>query len=296
MIQTTQLNFEINAQIENIRFSAFELINNRNCYQLEQTFGMGCDGNIASTGSFLAFEEGTTEYALMTFIESGDPSVLTDSGLWIIENPGENDISRNLCIYEPATNTAYTLGGIGLVKQKEKGNQLYLENPILDNSFHTYQLEQGNNEGGTIYFTDGGKVTKDNTTPVGVTYYDQGQYNLIDKIKKTEDLRLKGFNTPKYLAAGRIMNLGRGEFGFSIYMTQLTHDYLLNLGLYLDKSINFKANYFQYIDSKYKQLSRLHNELSLTHGQPTITNAVGELSLISGSYVVGCVIKDLDTL
>ena len=296
MSQTTQLNFDINEQQETIRFSSYDLQSQRAIYEIEQTYGLDEQGNITSTSPFKSFSEGSAEYALMAFIASADVDELNKKDLRIIENPGKDEISRNLCIYEPATNTAYTIGGIGLVRLEEGSKQLFLENPLLDNSFHKYQIDRGNNEGGTVYFTNHGKIAKNNNTPVGVAYYDQGEYNLTDKIQKTEELRQKGFNTPCYVAAGRINNLGNGEFGFSIYKTQLTPDYLLNLGVYLDKSINFKVSYFQYIDAKYKQLSRLHRELSLTHGQPTITNAIAELSLVSGSFSVGCVIKDLATL
>jgi hypothetical protein len=289
-----KLKITSNACDEEIRFKSFELINKRKPYLLEQTFGLDSINKLVNNGKFVVFPEDSVELELLDFVKSGNPSNLISKGLWITENPGKDEISRNISFYEPATNTSYTVGGIGLIRLDK--DTLYLEDPIFETSFQKYQLKRGNNEGGTTYFTDKGKTFKSNTTPVGVTYYEKGPYNLFEKIGKTESLKEKGFNTPQYIAAGKIKNLLNGEFGFSIYKTQLTHDYLLNLSLYLDKNVNFKTNFFQYIDSKYQQLAKLHFNLKLTHGQPTVTNAEGELCLDNGTYKLNCVIKDLATL
>tara|TARA_R110001592_G_scaffold75526_1_gene228667 strand:- start:8032 stop:9333 length:1302 start_codon:yes stop_codon:yes gene_type:complete len=283
-----------NCNEEEIRFKSFELINKRKPYVLEQTFGLDASNKRINNGNFEAFPEDSVEHDLIEFVKSGDPMILISKGLWITENPGKDEISRNITFFQASTNTTYTVGGIGLIRLDK--DMLYLEDPIFETSFHKYQLKRGNNEGGTTYFTEKGKVNKNNATPVGVSYYEQGPYNLVEKIEKTEALKEKGFNTPQYIAAGRIKNLLKGEFGFSIYKTQLTHDYLLNLGLYLDKKGNFKTNFFQYIESKYQQLAKLHFHLKLTHGQPTVTNAEGEINLENGTYQLRCVIKDLATL
>lgn len=289
-----KINVVSNNNTEEVRFKSFELINKRMPYILEQTFGLDSQKKLSNNSKHQEFPDNSVEQILLEFIKTADPTGILKKGLWITENPGKDEISRNISIFDPVNNTTYTIGGIGLVRLEN--DILYLENPIFETSFHKYQLKKGNNEGGTTYFTSKGKISKNNTTPVGVTYYEKGPYNLCEKIDKTEQLKGKGFNTPQYIAAGKIKNLLNGEFGFSIYKTQLTYDYLLNLSLYIDKNINFKSNFFQYIDSKYKQLAKLHFNLNLTHGQPTITNAEGEINLENGIYKFTCVIKDLATL
>jgi len=293
---TKNIEIQVNDQSETIRFTSFDLATKRQAYTIEQTFGLNQKNMIIEGKEITPFSADSTEQALLNFVETGDPHELFNRGLWLTENPGKDEISRNLSFYDPSTNIEYTLGGIGLVRLDKDQNKLYLEDPILDTSFHNYQTKKGNNQGGTIYFSDKGKQSKHNTTPVGVSYYAQGPYNLRDKIKKTCGMQEQGFNTPIYLAAGIITNLANQEFGFSIYKTNLTHDYLLNLGLYLDKSINFKLSYFQYLTSKYQQLSKLHLSLQQTHGQPTITNAVGVINCTDGKHSLSCVIKDLATL
>lgn len=283
-----------NGNNEHIRFKSFKLINKRKAYSIEQTFGLNSNNTLIKNGIYKEFPKDSAEHELIEFIKSGDPSNLITKGLLITENPGKDEISRNIAFYDPKTNTSFTVGGIGLIRLDD--DVLYLENPILKTSFHKYQLKNGNNEGGTIYFTNKGKTYKNNTTPLGVSYYEQGPYNLVEKIEKTEMVKQKGFNTPQYIAAGKIKNILNGECGFSIYKTQLTHDYLLNLGLYLDKNVNFKTNFFHYIESKYKQLASFHFDLKLSHGQPTVTNAEGEIYLDNGIYRFNCIIKDLATL
>ena len=270
---------------EQVRFKCFSLINRRMPYTLEHTIASDLDTR-----------PNTVEQMLLRFVETGDPSELSGKGLWVTENPGKDEISRNICFFDVSSNICYTVGGIGLVRLEASENTLYLENAMLETNFQEYQQKKGNNEGGSTFFTDAGRVSNRNTTPVGVAYYEKGPYNLVDKISKTNQLKDQGFNVPEYISAGRITNLMGGEFGFSIYKTQLTQDYLHNLGLYLDKDINFKANFFEYIEAKYKQLGRLHFELKCSHGQPTITNAVGEICLRDGEYRFDCVIKDLATL
>ncbi len=289
-----KLKIQTNGCEEEIRFRNFELINKRTAYELEQTFGLDANNKLVNDGSFQEFPTDTIENDLLEFLKTGDPTYLISKGLWVTENPGKDEISRNIAFFDPNTYTSYTVGGIGLIRLEKE--ILYLEDPIFQTSFHKYQLKKGNNEGGTTYFTNNGKVNKNNSTPVGVAYYEQGPYNLIDKIAQTELLKSKGFNTPQYIAAGKIKNLLKSEFGFSIYKTKLTHDYLLNLGFYLDKKVNFKTNFFNYIEAKYKQLAKLHFHLQLTHGQPTVTNAEGEISLENDGFKIGCIIKDLATL
>jgi hypothetical protein len=91
--------------------------------------------------------------------------------------------------------------------------------------------------------------------------------------------------------------LGNGGWGFSIYKTPIQPDYLLNLKLYLDSSINLSELFLQYLKQKYAALRTLHDKVGCSHGQPTVENAGGLIVFDeSGVGRGGCVLKDMDTL
>lgn len=139
-----------------------------------------------------------------------------------------------------------------------------------------------------MYFTT-------NMSKIGTMEYESGPYHIVRKIEENIKLSNGGLNTPQFIAAGPIHNLDNGRFGFSIYRSHLTPEYMLNLSIYLDEKANFKQNYITFILSKYQQLALLHHKLGQTHGQPSNTNTLVELKVNSGNIELVCQIKDFET-
>ncbi len=288
------LPIELNGQQESIRFTQFPLTSKRQEYELECLLGRDADGEMSEAcckpqaSSLLA--------AMLEFVRTGQPQLLADKGLVVVENPGNDVISRNITLLDPQAGEMYVIGSVGLLHFDKDAGALSLEDPVLDDTFNNYQSQHARNPGGVVYFSEKGLVGEINQTPLGVSFYNTTRYNLMQKIERTEKLRKQGIETPYYLAAGRIKNLGEGEWGFSIYKTALTPDYLMNLNLLVDESINLKPGCFDYLQQKYRMLGKLHREQGLTHGQPTVTNACITLAKETAGSTIACTLKDMDTL
>jgi hypothetical protein len=121
---------------------------------------------------------------------------------------------------------------------------------------------------------------------------------MVGKVLDCERLRNSGLTAPNYIAAGRILNLARGRYGFSIYRSALTPDFLPNLHLYLDQQAQLKPNYHRFLQSKYAQLAHLHRQLGETHGQPTNTNTLAEIHPLGDgrNFGIRCQFKDFATM
>lgn len=285
----------VNGRDEQVRFVNFPLLNNRKAYDIELLLGVDGQHLLSSDVQYPA--KGTIECTLLEFVKTGDPSLLDEHGLKVVENPGKSVISRNITLLDPTNLVMYVVGSIGLVKFDKEKSLLTLEDPILEDSFGNYQKKHNRNPGGVVYISDDGVVGESNATPLGVSYAEAGPYSLVKKVEKTEKVKKAGITTPDYLYVGKVRNLGDGGWGFSVYKTPIQPDYLMNLKLYLDRTINLTPLFLQYLKQKYASLKILHDVVGCSHGQPTIENAGGlivfdDLGVGSGA----CVLKDMDTL
>lgn len=286
----------INGLREEVRFANYPLINKRKTYDIELLRGLDAEGKISSRFEYPL--EHSVEWTLLEFVKTGDPAILETRNLKIVENPGKDVISRNLTLLDPERCEMYVVGSIGLIQFDKDAETLTLENPILDQTFHDYQERYGRNPGGVMYISENGISGKENETPLGVSHLEGGPYNsLLEKVDKTQTIGALGIRTPDYLAVGRIKNLGKGEWGFSLYKTAIQPDYLKNLKLYLDQSVNFKDTFVQYLSAKYQTLRVLHEVAKRSHGQPTVENAGGIIEFDDQMNGKGaCILKDMDTL
>lgn len=283
----------INGFPENIFFAPYSIDSERSTYQIKQEYGLDKDGKFSS--DFIPFEEGTVEKLLMDFVASGNILDLTDAGILLCERPTKGNISRNLALFDPKSGLSYTIGGIGLIKPTDDPSHFILTDPLLNEEYGKYQKVRGNPVAGTQWFSDEGMKGTLNTSTVGTIEYNTGPYHAVRKALENEKLKEKGLNCPQFIAAGPITSISNSKFGFTIYRSKLTPEYLLNLGLYIDETGNFKPNYFTYLKSKYSQLFKLHNEIQESHGQPSSTNTLAEINISSSKDNLECQIKDFET-
>jgi len=289
----TSIECTINGIPETIRFSPFTMESERSPYTVEQEYGLDRDGNFST--SFVPFEDGTIEKLLMDFVQDGDIQALTDAGIILCERPEAGNISRNIALFDPKSGFSYTVGGIGLIKPTKDPIHFILSDPLFDEEYGAYQKKRKNPVGGTQWFTEEGMTGTINTSIVGTLEYNSGPYHAVRKALENEKLKEKGLNCPQFIAAGPITSIADSKFGFTIYRSNLTPEYFLNLGLYIDQRGNLKQNYFTYLESKYSQLFKLHNELNESHGQPSITNTLTEIGIFESENNLACQIKDFET-
>lgn len=290
-----RIEMQISNENQSVCFDNFPLENCRAPYEIE-LLPIGNEARTPECHSSTAVEK-AIESCLLEFVKSGDSALLCKHELVLVESPGVSEISRNITLVHPKSNSMYVIGGIGLVRFDSKRKVLTLNDPLLDREYGEYQRKHGRNPGGVIYVSDEGVEDEDNATPLGVSYATKGPYSLISKIEKTKNVARSGIRTPRYLCAGRITNLDKGEWGFSIYTTPLQPDYRRNLRLYLDSTANFKPVFIEYLSRKYAALWELHSGLGYSHGQPTIENAGAILVFDDQGIVHGdCILKDMDTL
>lgn len=284
----------VNGAAETIRFSPYALRSERMAFELDQTYGLDTEGKLSQ--QFESFAESSTEALLLSCLKSGDVDALKTAGLVLYERPKKGDISRNLSVYDPKTGLSFTLGGVGLIRPEQDDETAFvLDNPMLDKEFGAYQKARGQNEGGTRLVTEEGFKSITNRSVVGVVAYDSGPYNIVRKVTETERMHALGITTPQFIAAGRILNLAEGQYGFSIYRSALTPEYMLNLSLYLDQNAQFKKNYQVFLESKYQQLAKMHREIGESHGQPSVTNTLSQIDVSTTSDNLCCQIKDFQT-
>lgn len=277
-----------------VRFSKCEIKSIRSVYEISQKWGLDAEGKLSE--DFVPFEANSVEALLLDFVKSGRPEALLKAGLIYNEVPQHGEISRNVSLYDPKTNLCYTVGGIGLIDSVGKKKGVFqLKDPVLNSNYHAFQTKRGLNPGGTCTVSDKGLEFKSNKSKLGVIEYQTGPYSIIRKMTEAQKVREQGINSPEYIAAGLILNLDKGQFGFSIYRSQLTPDYLPNLHLFLGPNASFTHVFQQYLNSKYKQLAKLHHELKESHGQPTATNALLEVKINNNNAELLCQIKDWAT-
>lgn len=284
---------KINGAEEVIKFSPYSLDSKRSAYEITQAYGLDSNGNFSK--DFTPFEENTTEHVLLDFVKTGDTSALNDAGLILCDRPSKNNISRNLGVFDPKSGLMYFIGGIGLISPTEDNTHFTLNDPLLDERFGKYQEERGNPAGGTQYFSDEGIKGSTNESTVGTLEYKTGLYHAERKALENEKLKSLGINCPKFIAAGPINSIADGKFGFTIYRSNITPEYMLNLGLYLTQQAQFKKSYQDYLRSKYSQLYTLHTEIGESHGQPSLTNTLCEIDLNQTDNNIQCQVKDFET-
>jgi len=284
----------INGSPERIRFSPYRLTSIRAPFDITQEYGLDQQGNISK--DFIPFAKDSREQILLDTIISGDIKNLTNYGFILNERPPRGEISRNLAVYDPTTEYSYTIGGIGLIKpDAEDHTHFELCDPDLTQTFSIYQKKQGMHEGGSRLLTEDGFIELTNVSNLGTIEYNAGPYHVVRKVLENEKLKKLGINAPTFIAAGPINNLADGKYGFSIYRSALTPEYMLNLSMYLDKSANLKTNFSLFLKSKYQQLAYLHREIGESHGQPSNTNTLAELTNDKDDYKIKCQIKDFET-
>ena len=122
--KTVEMN--INDTKEVICFNSFNLVSKRQAYEIEQTIGLNQEHEVVTAQDIIPFKESSIEGAFLSFIKTGNPAQLLEKGLWLTEDPGKDEISRNLAFYDPSSNVMYTVGGIGLVRLDKNKDQLYL--------------------------------------------------------------------------------------------------------------------------------------------------------------------------
>lgn len=284
---------KVNGADETIRFSPYTLDSKRSPYEISQEYGLSASGIFSE--DFVPFEQDTTEHALIEFVKSGDTKALASAGLVLCDRPAKNNISRNLGIFDPKSGLMYFIGGVGLITPTEDHTHFVLNDPLLDERYGKYQDERGNPAGGTQYFSNEGVKGSINESTVGTLEYKTGLYHAVRKALENEKLKDRGVNCPSFVAAGPITSIANGKFGFTIYRSNITPEYMLNLGLYLNERAQFKKNYEDYLGSKYSQLFMLHTIIGESHGQPSITNTLCEINLHQSDNNIRCQIKDFET-
>ncbi|KZZ57125.1 hypothetical protein A3762_10430 [Oleiphilus sp. HI0125] len=291
--QATWLHCKINEQDEIIKFAPYTLKSERSEYQIEQEYGLNEHAELSK--DFVDFEPGSTEEILLSFVKTGDPSLLEKAELILCDRPKKNNISRNLAIFDPKSGQLYFIGGLGLIRPTEDHTTFVLKDPLLGEFYGEYQEERGNPAGGTQYFSDEGIKGSINRSIVGTLEYNTGLYHAERKALENEKLKEKGLNCPSFIAAGKILNYENGKFGFTIYRSNLTPDYMLNLGIYVNEQGQLKKNYLDYLASKYSQLYTLHSDIGESHGQTSLTNTLGEIDINQTNNNIRCQIKDFET-
>ena len=293
-LKSKSVEVTINGSPESIRFSPFRLSSVRKPFDITQEYGLDAQGNISK--DFIPFAEDSREKILLDTLITGNIKLLTENGFILNERPQKGDISRNLAVYDPTTEYAYTIGGIGFIKSDPDDHTHFeLCDPDLTQTYTAYQRKQGMHEGGTRFVNEGGFVELSNDNTLGTVPYDTGPYQIVRKMLETEKQQKQGINTPTYIAVGTINNLENGKYGFSIYRSALTPEYLLNLTMYLDKNANLKRNFSLFLQSKYQQIAHLHRKIGESHGQPSNTNTLAELVKVNDDYQIKCQIKDFAT-
>jgi len=287
------VNCKVNGSDEIIKFSPYSLDSERSSYEITQEYGL--NENNAFSQDFVPFKEGTTEHVLLEFVKSGDTEGLTRANLVLCDRPRKNNISRNLGIFDPQSGLMYFIGGIGLITPTEDHTHFVLKDPLLNERYGKYQEERGNPAGGTQYFHNDGIKGSVNESIVGTLEYNTGLYHAVRKALENEKLKSKGINCPNFIAAGPITNIKNGKFGFTIYRSNVTPEYMLNLSLYMTGQAQFKPNYWLYLQSKYSQLYKMHNDIGESHGQPSLTNTLCEVDLGLSENNIHCQIKDFET-
>ena len=289
------IELSINGIAGRIRFSPYRLTSSRKRFDITQEYGLDKQGNISK--DFIPFEKDSREQILLDTIITGDIKLLTDNGFILNERPRKGDISRNLAVYDPISEYSYTIGGIGFIKSDpEDHTHFELCDPDLAQLFTRYQKKRGMHEGGTQLVSEEGFVDLRNDDNLGTVIYNTGPYHIVRKMLESEKQKKQGINAPTFIAAGPINSLDKGKYGFSIYRSALTPEYMLNLSMYLDKNANLTANYSTFLKSKYQQLAHLHRHIGESHGQPTNTNTLTELIKgDDGDHTIQCQIKDFAT-
>lgn len=283
----------INGSKERIRFSPYSIASERMAYDIEQEYGLNADGEFSQ--DFQAFEAGSIEQLIIETIRSGNIKLLTDAGLILCERPTKGNISRNLPVFNPETGILYTIGGIGLIAPTDDHRHFILKDPLVGQEYGAYQEKRGNPVGGTQYVTEEGFKPSINKSTVGTLEYKTGLYHAIRKALENESLKSKGLNCPTFIAAGPIKNLEEGKFGFTVYKSHLTPEYLMNISMFINKSGAFKPAYETYLQSKYSQLYSMHHNIGENHGQPSIGNTLPEIDIFSKENNISCQVKDFET-
>lgn len=279
---------------EVVRFSPYRLSSERSEFDITQVYGL--DANGETSIDFIPFESGSVEALLIDVIRDGRVERLEERGLILNERPLKGEISRNLSVYDPETNFCYTIGGLGLIRHDENDHTHFiLSDPQVETIFSQYQGKRKKNVGGTCLFNEEGMYFTTNMSKIGTMEYESGPYHIVRKIAENIKLAKKGLNAPTFIAAGPIHNLENGKFGFSIYRSQLTPEYMLNLPLYLDQTAQFRNHYKTFIQSKYQQLALLHHQLGETHGQFSNTNTLIEIRIVNDEIILACQVKDFET-
>lgn len=289
----------VNGQPEIVRFSPFNLSSERMRFELDQTYGLDANGHFST--EFVPFPADSTEQFLMDVMASGDVEKLAERGLLICERPLKKYVARSLAVFDPQTFLYYTLGGFGsLMPDPDDVKTFVLKNPEPSIAYREYLIENDLEVPGTCFFTEEGTESYPNASRLGVFAYEEGRYHMLKKTLENEEVKAKGICTPDFIAIGRISNIDAGKWGFSIYRSYLTPEYLLNLNLFWDDQAQLKQNYFIYLDSKYRQLAHLHRNIGKNHGQPTNTNTLAELlpkqSGTPNDFSIRCQVKDYETL
>lgn len=288
------LTCQVNGVEERIRFSPYRLTSERSTFEISQDYGLDKDGKLST--DFVPFEDGSVEQLMLDVIRSGEVDQLSQAGLVFYERPPAGNISRNLAVYDPKSGLSYTIGGLGFIApDPDDKAHFVLKDPLLDDSYEAYQRRHGHNEGGTKLYSDDGFKVVSNQSVVGAVEYQSGPYQVVRKINETEKMKEAGINTPTFIAAGPILSLESGKYGFTIYRSPLTPEYLLNISLYLDQGANFKKNFEVFLQSKYSQIAHMHRVLGETHGQPSNTNTLCQIGVFDEQDNLSCQIKDFQT-
>jgi hypothetical protein len=284
----------INGSPQIIRFSPYRLTSIRDTFDITQEYGLDEQGNISK--DFIPFSKDSREQILLDTIITDDIKKLIKNGFILNERPSRGEISRNLAVYDPSTEYSYTIGGIGFIRpDADDHTHFELCNPDLTQTFSIYQKKQGMHEGGSRFITEEGFTELTNISNLGTIEYNHGPYHVVRKVLENEKLKKLGINAPTFIAAGPINNLMDGKYGFSIYRSALAPEYMLNMSMYLDKNANLNNNYSLFLKSKYQQLAHLHREIGESHGQPSNTNTLAELTKEDNDYIIKCQVKDFET-
>ena len=284
----------VNGVNETIRFSPYQMTSERMTFEIVQEYGLDTAGKLSQT--FVPFEDDSTEALLIEVVKTGQVQKLVEHGLILCERPSKGEISRNIALYDPKTKQSYTIGGLGYIAPNPNDHTHFvLKDPLLNELYAPFQEKSGNNVGGTKLVNNDGFVDAPNKSIVGTIEYNTGPYHVVRKILENEKLKGRGINAPTFIAAGPINNMADGKYGFSIYRSALTPEYLINLTLFLDERANFKKNFQIFLESKYSQLANLHRNIGESHGQPSNTNTLTELDLSKDNDNLRCQIKDFQT-
>lgn len=284
---------KLNGQGIDVVIKTAEIVSRRRPFNIKLTHAIQ-DGETIKEISVDKTRLGNEESAFLRFIETGCPTELQELGFECIDDVESNQVARSASFINVKTCATYTICGIGLIKKEPESNGLMLLDPEVDNTYGEYQEKIKSGLGGTKFFNENGWQVSKNTVPLGCAYYEETDYSIKRKIKETLSYAGKGIQTPEFILAGQILDLGNEEFGFYVYKSGINPGFMENLHLFISDNGKFSLIYLAYLECKYKQLYKIHEDIKETHGQFTVTNTPLNFDERHELKDI-CQIKDFDT-